>query len=78
MGWLVSFPGFVENLVAFERCFVIGGVQSVHGVMLIRLINSLLRQGLDKKQTVEKHGKDQVMIWRRSYTTPPPLLPDDR
>lgn len=35
-------------------------------------------QGLDKKQTVEKHGKDQVMIWRRSYTTPPPLLSDDR
>ncbi|CAN0365706.1 unnamed protein product [Ascophyllum nodosum] len=34
-------------------------------------------QGLDKKETVEKHGKDQVMIWRRSYTTPPPLLPDD-
>lgn len=35
-------------------------------------------QGLDKKETVEKHGKDQVQIWRRSYTTPPPLLPDDR
>lgn len=34
-------------------------------------------QGLDKKETVEKHGMDQVMIWRRSYTTPPPLLPDD-
>ncbi|CAN0374784.1 unnamed protein product, partial [Hapterophycus canaliculatus] len=35
-------------------------------------------QGLDKKETVAKHGKDQVMVWRRSYTTPPPLLPDDR
>lgn len=35
-------------------------------------------QGLDKKETVAKHGKDQVMIWRRSYTTPPPLLADDR
>lgn len=35
-------------------------------------------QGLDKKQTVEKHGMDQVMVWRRSYTTPPPFLDDDR
>ncbi|CBN78717.1 conserved unknown protein [Ectocarpus siliculosus] len=34
-------------------------------------------QGLDKKETVAKHGMDQVMIWRRSYTTPPPLLADD-
>ena len=29
-------------------------------------------QGLDKKETVEKHGKDQVTIWRRSYDVPPP------
>ncbi|CAN0272051.1 unnamed protein product [Ascophyllum nodosum] len=28
--------------------------------------------GLDKQETVEKHGKDQVMIWRRSYDIPPP------
>lgn len=31
-------------------------------------------QGLDKKQTAEKHGADQVHIWRRSYDTPPPVL----
>mmetsp|Transcript_21374 Transcript_21374/g.27633 ORF Transcript_21374/g.27633 Transcript_21374/m.27633 type:complete len:778 (+) Transcript_21374:69-2402(+) len=31
-------------------------------------------QGLDKKETVEKHGKDQVNIWRRSYDIPPPAL----
>ncbi|TMW62454.1 hypothetical protein Poli38472_005072 [Pythium oligandrum] len=30
--------------------------------------------GLDKKETVDKHGKDQVMIWRRSYDIPPPEL----
>ncbi|WP_084399441.1 2,3-diphosphoglycerate-dependent phosphoglycerate mutase [Henriciella aquimarina] len=30
--------------------------------------------GLDKKETAEKHGKDQVHIWRRSYDTPPPPL----
>lgn len=35
-------------------------------------------QGLDKAQTVEKHGAAQVKIWRRSYDIPPPALaPDD-
>jgi 2,3-bisphosphoglycerate-dependent phosphoglycerate mutase len=31
-------------------------------------------QGLDKAQTVEKHGEAQVKIWRRSYDIPPPVL----
>lgn len=31
-------------------------------------------QGLDKAQTVEKHGAAQVKIWRRSYDIPPPKL----
>ncbi len=31
-------------------------------------------QGLDKKETVERHGKEQVQIWRRSFDTPPPPL----
>ena len=31
-------------------------------------------QGLDKQQTVEKHGKEQVMVWRRSYDIPPPPI----
>jgi 2,3-bisphosphoglycerate-dependent phosphoglycerate mutase len=31
-------------------------------------------QGLDKAQTVEKHGAAQVLIWRRSYDIPPPPL----
>jgi 2,3-bisphosphoglycerate-dependent phosphoglycerate mutase len=37
-------------------------------------------QGLDKAQTVEKHGEAQVKIWRRSYDIPPPPLAesDDR
>ena len=26
------------------------------------------------KQTVDKHGKDQVLIWRRSYDIPPPTV----
>ena len=31
-------------------------------------------QGLNKAQTVEKHGAEQVKIWRRSYDIPPPPL----
>ena len=34
-------------------------------------------QGLDKAQTVEKHGEAQVKIWRRSYDIPPPALSVD-
>lgn len=34
-------------------------------------------QGLDKQQTVDKFGKDQVLIWRRSYDTPPPVVTTD-
>jgi 2,3-bisphosphoglycerate-dependent phosphoglycerate mutase len=30
--------------------------------------------GLDKAQTAAKHGEDQVLIWRRSYDTPPPAF----
>jgi len=31
-------------------------------------------QGLNKAQTVEKHGEAQVKLWRRSYDIPPPPL----
>ena len=34
-------------------------------------------QGLNKAQTVEKHGEAQVKIWRRSYDIPPPPLATD-
>lgn len=34
-------------------------------------------QGLNKTETAEKHGEDQVKIWRRSYDTPPPLMSKD-
>lgn|SRR5690554_6148259 len=35
-------------------------------------------QGLDKKETVDKHGEEQVLIWRRSFDVPPDALsPDD-
>jgi 2,3-bisphosphoglycerate-dependent phosphoglycerate mutase len=31
-------------------------------------------QGLNKAETAQKFGDDQVLIWRRSYGTPPPEL----
>ena len=31
-------------------------------------------QGLNKAETAEKHGDEQVLIWRRSYDTQPPAL----
>jgi len=31
-------------------------------------------QGLNKAETAAKYGDEQVHIWRRSYTTPPPPL----
>src|SRR5215469_3957387 len=31
-------------------------------------------QGLNKLETVEKHGEEQVKIWRRSYDIRPPAL----
>jgi 2,3-bisphosphoglycerate-dependent phosphoglycerate mutase len=34
-------------------------------------------EGLNKAQTVEKHGEAQVKIWRRSYDIPPPALESD-
>ena len=34
-------------------------------------------QGLNKAETAEKFGQEQVHIWRRSYSTPPPALAVD-
>src|SRR5262245_7283871 len=35
-------------------------------------------QGLNKLETVQRHGEEQVKIWRRSYDIRPPALsPDD-
>ena len=33
-------------------------------------------QGLNKAETAARYGDAQVKIWRRSYDTPPPPLPD--
>ena len=34
-------------------------------------------QGLNKAETAKKYGDEQVLIWRRSYDTPPPPLEAD-
>ncbi len=34
-------------------------------------------QGLNKAEMAAKHGDDQVLIWRRSYSTPPPPVDTD-
>ncbi|MES2101790.1 MAG: 2,3-diphosphoglycerate-dependent phosphoglycerate mutase [Pseudomonadota bacterium] len=35
-------------------------------------------QGLNKAETAQKFGDEQVLVWRRSYDTPPPSLdPND-
>ena len=34
-------------------------------------------QGLNKAETAKKYGDEQVLIWRRSYSTPPPELDAD-
>ncbi|MQF99189.1 MAG: 2,3-diphosphoglycerate-dependent phosphoglycerate mutase [SAR202 cluster bacterium] len=33
-------------------------------------------QGLNKAETASVHGEEQVLIWRRSYSIPPPPLND--
>jgi len=34
-------------------------------------------QGLNKAETAAKYGDEQVLVWRRSYDTPPPALEVD-
>lgn len=34
-------------------------------------------QGLNKAETAEKYGEDQVKLWRRSYDVPAPALEDN-
>ena len=31
-------------------------------------------QGLNKAETAKRYGDEQVLVWRRSYDTPPPVL----
>jgi 2,3-bisphosphoglycerate-dependent phosphoglycerate mutase len=35
-------------------------------------------QGLNKEETVKKHGNDKVYVWRRSYDICPPPVDKSR
>ena len=52
------------------------GVKDINSILSWRLnerhYGSL--QGLNKAETAKKYGEKQVLIWRRSFDTPPPLL----
>jgi hypothetical protein len=45
-------------------------------IKAIFLLSSALT-GLNKAETAEKHGEEQVQIWRRSYDVPPPPMEED-
>jgi len=50
----------------------------VHKTWLLNERHYGALQGLNKKETVERHGEEQVQIWRRSYSIrPEPLQFDD-
>ena len=34
-------------------------------------------QGLDKKETTDRHGEEQTKLWRRSFDVPPPPVDSD-
>jgi|KBSSwiStaDraftv2_1062776.scaffolds.fasta_scaffold03712_6 2,3-bisphosphoglycerate-dependent phosphoglycerate mutase len=46
----------------------------VHNSWLLNERHYGVLQGLNKKETVERHGEAQVHVWRRSYATPPEPL----
>ena len=46
----------------------------VHNVWQLNERHYGALQGLDKQATVDKYGKEQVLIWRRSYDVPPPAV----
>ena len=50
----------------------------IHNTWLLNERHYGALQGLNKKETTERHGEAQVHIWRRSYAIPPePLNIDD-
>ncbi|OHB65840.1 MAG: phosphoglyceromutase, partial [Planctomycetes bacterium RBG_13_62_9] len=49
----------------------------VHGSWRLNERHYGVLQGLNKRDTAERFGLDQVHIWRRSYDIPPDALPED-
>lgn len=59
MCYVARIPGF-QNFKFFKRLFI----------FLVFRYGEL--QGLNKQETADKYGKEQVHEWRRSFDIPPP------
>lgn len=64
-----------ERTVAWSKVFSTHTVEEVIPVTTAWQLNERMYgelQGLNKKETAEKYGKQKVHEWRRSYDIPPP------
>lgn len=64
-----------ERAIAWSRIFSAGTAEEVMPVVTAWQLNERMYgelQGLNKKETAEKYGKQKVHEWRRSYDIPPP------
>eukprot|EP01099_Mayorella_cantabrigiensis_P007728 TRINITY_DN699_c0_g1_i1.p1 TRINITY_DN699_c0_g1~~TRINITY_DN699_c0_g1_i1.p1 ORF type:complete len:279 (-),score=79.22 TRINITY_DN699_c0_g1_i1:71-907(-) len=67
---------------AIKTLFIVQDELDLHWIPVVRdwRLNERMYgglQGLNKSETAEKHGEEQVKIWRRSYDIPPPSLEID-
>ena len=60
------------GLIALARCDQLWIPMDKHWRLNERHYGGLT--GLNKAETAKQYGEDQVMVWRRSYDTPPPPL----
>jgi len=73
----VAYTSFLKR--AIKTLFFIQDEMDLHWIPVIRdwRLNERMYgglQGLNKAETANKHGEDQVKIWRRSYAIPPPPI----
>lgn len=64
-----------ERAIAWSRIFSAGTTEEVIPVLTAWQLNERMYgelQGLNKKETADKYGKQKVHEWRRSYDIPPP------
>lgn len=88
-GKLLKEEGFTFDLAytsylkrAIKTLNIILDIMDLHWIPVIKTWKLNERhygalQGLNKKETAEKEGAEQVHIWRRSFDTPPPELDKD-
>lgn len=88
-GELLKEEGFTFDLAytsylkrAVKTLNIILDIMDLHWILVIKSWKLNERhygalQGLNKKETAEKEGAEQVHIWRRSFDTPPPELTKD-